>query len=181
MNVKKYILEQKSNRELEEYIQSESRFTPQAINYAFEILKSRGKEFSEEEIEIINSQINQTIERDTIVLHPNEIKSSNLILISAGFGFLYMFFSPKVFTSFSTILTGIITIGIIIAIGIGIRNGIQWIKYVIATLLVLGLFSLPITIIQTINSNLIAGIINITQSALQIIAVILLFISREEK
>ena len=181
MNVKKSVLEQKSNRELEEYIQSESRFTPKAINYAFEILKSRGKEFSEEEIEIINSQINQTIKRDTIVLHPNEIKSSNLILISAGLGFLYMFLLPKVFTSFSTILTGIISIAIIIAIGIGIRNGIQWIKYVIATLIVLGLFSLRSTIIQTFNSNLIAGIINITQTALQIIAVILLFISREEK
>ncbi|HEX8017626.1 MAG TPA: hypothetical protein VF465_20535 [Flavobacterium sp.] len=180
MNVKKSVLEKKSNRELEEYIQSESRFTPQAINYAFEILKSRGKEFSEEEIEIINSQINRTIECDTIVLHPNEIKSSNLILISAGLGFLYMFLSPKVFTSFSTILTGIITIVIIIAIGIGIRNGIQWIKYVMATLVVLGFSSFPI-IVQIINSNLIAGIVNITQSVLQIIAVILLFISREEK
>lgn len=179
MNVQKSVLEQKTDRELEEYIQSESRFTPQAINYAFEILKSRGKKFSEKEVEIIYSLINQTIERK-IVVHPNEIKSSNLILISAGLGILNMFFSPEVFTSFSLILIGIITIGIIIAIGIGIRNGIQWIKYVILGLVILGLFSFPI-IIQTIKSNFIAGIVNIIQSLLQIIAVFLLFIPRKEK
>ena len=179
MNVKKSVLEQKSDHELEEYIQSESRFTPQAINYAFEILKSRGKEFSEEQVEIINSQINQTFE-SRIIVHPNEIKSSNLILISAGLGLLNMFISPEVFTSFSLILIGLITIGIISAIGIGIRNGIHWIKYVILVLVVLGLFSFPI-FIQTMYSNLIAGIVNIIQSLLQIIAVVLLFIPRKEK
>ncbi len=56
MNIQKSVLEQKTDRELEEYIQSESRFTPQAINYAFEILKSRGKKFSEKEFVLYDGQ-----------------------------------------------------------------------------------------------------------------------------
>lgn len=179
MAVKKNVLEQKSDNELEGYIKSGSRFTPQAIKYAFEILKFRGREFSEEEIEIINSQINSKIEIE-IVIHPNEKISSNLILISAALGILNMFFSPEIFTSFSIILIGIIIVGIMILIGIGIRNGIQWIKYVILGLVILGLFSFP-TLIQTIKSNLIVGIVNIIQWLLQIIAVSILFIPRKEK
>lgn len=43
MNTKKNVLEKLSDHELEQYIKPESRFVPQAILYAYEILQSRGR------------------------------------------------------------------------------------------------------------------------------------------
>jgi hypothetical protein len=49
MTVKKNILEDKKNNELYFYIQPESRFVAQAVQYSFDILKERGETFSDEE------------------------------------------------------------------------------------------------------------------------------------
>ncbi|MGJ1318903.1 hypothetical protein ACR776_10080 [Sphingobacterium spiritivorum] len=57
--VNKKISEQKSNAELEEYIRPGSRYVAQAIKYAFEILQSRGREFSEEEKQEITKQLQE--------------------------------------------------------------------------------------------------------------------------
>ncbi|RTZ49636.1 hypothetical protein EJ377_04425 [Chryseobacterium arthrosphaerae] len=46
-----------SDHELEQYIKPESRFVPQAILYAYEILQSRGRKFTHHEQEHINSII----------------------------------------------------------------------------------------------------------------------------
>lgn len=56
--VKRKVLEKLSNIELEKYIKTESRFVADAIEIAYEILKSRGRTFTE----IENEQIQNLIE-----------------------------------------------------------------------------------------------------------------------
>ena len=43
--VKRKVLEKLSDIELEKYIKPESRFVPEAIEFAFDILKQRGRIF----------------------------------------------------------------------------------------------------------------------------------------
>ena len=47
--VKRKVLEKLSDIELEKYIKPESRFVPEAIEFAFDILKQRGRIFTESE------------------------------------------------------------------------------------------------------------------------------------
>lgn len=51
------MIEKLSDNELEKYIRPESRFVPEAIQYAFDILKERGRIFSENESEQIQNLI----------------------------------------------------------------------------------------------------------------------------
>ena len=55
--VSRKVIEKLSDYELEKYIKPESRFVPESIQYAFDILKERGRKFSETESEQIQSLI----------------------------------------------------------------------------------------------------------------------------
>lgn len=55
--VKRKVLEKLSDIELEKYIKPESRFVPEAIEFAFDILKQRGRIFTETEIGQIQNLI----------------------------------------------------------------------------------------------------------------------------
>ncbi len=55
--VSRKVIEKLSDNELEKYIRPESRFVPEAIQYAFDILKERGRIFSENESEQIQNLI----------------------------------------------------------------------------------------------------------------------------
>jgi hypothetical protein len=57
--INKKIIEKLSDRELENYIKPDSRFMGMAISYAYEILQSRGKTFSEDEKLRIEQMISQ--------------------------------------------------------------------------------------------------------------------------
>lgn len=48
MDTKKNVLEKMSSQELEKYINPNSKFVPQAVQYAYEILQSRGRKFTDE-------------------------------------------------------------------------------------------------------------------------------------
>lgn len=65
MAVKKSVLEKMSDFELEKYIKPETTFVPEATKIAFEILKKRGRQFSDEEIDSINLLINKKEEKNT--------------------------------------------------------------------------------------------------------------------
>lgn len=62
--VQRKVLEKLSDSELEKYVKAESRFVPEAIQYAFDILKERGKIFSENETEQIQSLIKSKFENE---------------------------------------------------------------------------------------------------------------------
>lgn len=57
--VNKKILEKLSDPELESYVKPDSRYVPDAIQYAFDILKNRGRIFKDEEITRINEMISK--------------------------------------------------------------------------------------------------------------------------
>ena len=55
--VSRKVIEKLSDDELEKYIKPESRFVPESIQYAYDILKERGRKFTEIESEEINNLI----------------------------------------------------------------------------------------------------------------------------
>lgn len=174
MTVKKSVLETKPDRELEEYIKEGNRFVPEANILAFEILKSRGREFNELEVQRILSLISEKNKVKEVIIHPNHKKSANVIYLSAGLGIINVILSPVILNNSYQIIGAIFTLGIIIGIGYLVSQGNDWIKYVLLVLMILGLIGIPFIIINILN-NPIVGIINIIQTALQIYAIILLF------
>jgi len=175
MSVKKSVLEQKTSIQLEEYIKPESRFVPQAVKFAFEILKSRGRDFSEDETEIINSLINKKEEKVKIVIHENNIKSSNLMFLSAFLGLLNFLLSGDAMIK-AGIRSAIFSLIFIIFLSVLIRKGYNTLKYILLGLLLLGsIFSIPY-MIYDLNNFPINGIISVCQYIVQIASVILLFL-----
>lgn len=103
--VKKKELEKLSDHALEKYILPQSRFVSEAIEYAFEILKERGRTFTETESEQILNLIHskQIIETESDLLKRNgfdknitenktavELYTNNLIFIfSIVFGVIF--------------------------------------------------------------------------------------------
>jgi hypothetical protein len=171
MNVKRSVIEQKSNEELEKYILPDSRFVPEAIQYAYEILELRGRVFSAEEIEIINAL---TKEEEQLPVHKNYIKSSNFFLASIPLGIINMLLMPEFFNSGSDIFSGIITLLFLLGIGIFIRKGFDWMKYVLLVIMLIGFFGYP-AMLQLLLHYPVVGGISLLQTALQIISLCLLF------
>jgi hypothetical protein len=78
--VNKKNIEKLSDKELENYIKQESRFTSLAIKYAYEILKERGRIFSEIESESIQKLIESKSESENkIATNKNNGWDKNLI------------------------------------------------------------------------------------------------------
>lgn len=183
MSVKKSVLEQKSDKQLEEYIKPESRFVPQAIKFAYEILKARGRDFSEEETGIITSLITKKEEKEKekkpLVIHENHIQSSNLMYLSAVLGLINFFLSGEaaIKNDFKSALFGIL---FVVFLGALIRRGYNGVKYVLVVSLLLGsIVSLPYLIYDLKNFPL-NGIIDLCNYIAQIAATILLFLIPKE-
>ncbi|MCT3945051.1 hypothetical protein HZQ28_10045 [Elizabethkingia anophelis] len=70
--VKKSTLEKFSDQELKKYIAPESRFTPEAVQMALEILKERGNQFSDQESVSIQKMIQE--KKDAEIAKINEDK-----------------------------------------------------------------------------------------------------------
>lgn len=174
MSVKKSVLETKSDRELEEYIKEGNRFIPEANILAFEILKSRGREFTDLETQRIMFLISEKNKVKETIIHPNHKKAANVIYLSAGLGIINAIFSSEIFNNSFAIIVAVLTLGIIIGIGYLVSKGYDWIKYFLLAIMIFGLIGVPIIIMNILN-NPIVGIINIVQTALQIYAIVLLF------
>ena len=155
MNVNKKVLEKMSNPELEKYIKADSQFQSQAVFYAFDILKSRGREFTEAETEKVNSLQIKKIKDEEIIVHPNHIKSSDLLYSSAGLGALNILLSVDILNSFTAIVTAITTLGFLFLLGYLARQGYDWFKYVLLVMFILGIFGIP-QLVQNIMINPIA-------------------------
>ncbi len=174
MSVKKSVLEAKTDKELEEYIKEGNRFVPEANILAFEILKSRGREFTELETQRIMSLVSEKNKENEKIIHPNHKRAANLIYLSAGLGVINVILSPAIFNNSFGIIIAILTLGMLIGLGYLVSRGDDWIKYVLLVFMILGLIGIP-GIIMNILLSPIVGIINIVQTALQIYAIVLLF------
>lgn len=107
-------------------------------------------------------------------IHPYYIKSSNLIFGTFGLGLINFFFSSDLLNNGQNIAIAIFTLIIIAGVGFLVRQGKAWVKYLLLAFTVIGLIGIP-TIINNITQTLVVGLINIAQTIMQILAMVLLF------
>ncbi len=107
-------------------------------------------------------------------IHPNYIKSSNLIFVTVGLGLINFFFSSDLLNTGQNIAIAILTLIIIAGIGLLVRQGKAWVKYLLLVLTILGLIGIP-SIINNIALRPVVGFVNIAQTIMQIWAIVLLF------
>ncbi|MBP2616330.1 hypothetical protein [Chryseobacterium jejuense] len=172
MDTKKNVLEKMSDLELEQYIKPDSKFVPQAIQYAYEILQSRGRTFTNEEQDRINSLVSTVGDSDTII-HPNHTKASNLIYLSGAIGIVGLIWTSEQLNSGLAIFISVAVISFIFGTGYMIGKGNAVAKYLFIFLFVIGILGIPI-IITHLSTDPILAIINILQLILQTWAVVLL-------
>lgn len=108
-------------------------------------------------------------------LHSNFIKSSNLIFATVVLGIINFFFSSDTLSSGTNIAVAIITLSMILGLGILVRQGYNWMKYLLLVLTILGLFGIS-TILTDLTQNPIVGIVSIVQTVLEIWATVILFL-----
>jgi hypothetical protein len=107
--------------------------------------------------------------------HRNYLISSNLIFASAVLGIISFFLIYLLANDSKNIMNGIFSILFIVGLGLLVRIGKKWVKFLLLALTIFGLF-LMTSIADTLAHNLYGGIIAILQTVLQIVAVILLFL-----
>ncbi|OPB86019.1 hypothetical protein [Elizabethkingia ursingii] len=185
MSVNRSVLEKKTDKELEQYIKPDSRFVPEAVEHAFEILKSRGKEFTEEENQRIDLLRAEKNKKEEINISPNYIRASNIIYISAALGIINILLINNyvAIDSIYIIFPAICSITFVFGLGYLARIGTNWVKYILLINCALTpvLSYIRILIFLT-NINPLLGCIIIIQTVLQIWALILLFkISQTKK
>lgn len=174
MSVNKRLLEQKSNHQLEKYIEVGNRYVPEANLHAYEILKTRGREFTDEEKERITSSNKKNIKKLDVVIHPNYKKSADLVYLSGALGIINLILSYQNFDSGMKIFTAISSLAFVFGIGYLISKGNNSMKYVCLVILILGVLTFPFLLSNLINQPLV-GLINIIQTILQIWSLVLLF------
>jgi hypothetical protein len=102
----------------------------------------------------------------------NYIKASNLIFLTAGLVLVSLFILSDDYPFGMNIYAVLIDVFFFGGMGILVRRGVKWIKYVLLLLIIIILFGVP----STIKSNtLFAILILFIQTFTQIWAVILLF------
>ena len=170
MRVNKNLLLQKSNEELEKYLLPNKGYVPDAIEYATEILKSRGYEFSEEQSSYIQNALTP---KEKKPVNSDYILASNLIFISAGLGGANFLNLAATVSDFS-IFTGLFSLLIIAGIGVLARAGTIWLKYVLLVFILVGLLALPL-MSPFYLANPMIGAINFIQTILQALSVFFLF------
>ncbi|MGG5208497.1 hypothetical protein ACQWU4_06080 [Chryseobacterium sp. MIQD13] len=174
MSANKNALEKMSDRELEQYIKPESRFIPEAIKYASEILESRGRIFTPEEKERIHSTVSTIQKHNELIIHPNHIKAANLMYLSGALSIGNMIWIYESLNSPLSTTVAAATLAFIFGMGYLAGKGTEWVKYVLLITFLIGLTGLQ-SLYFNLLSDPVLGILNIIQTILQIWALVLLF------
>ncbi len=107
-------------------------------------------------------------------VHENFIKSSNLIFITFGLGLINLFMTRSELITGTHKAIAITTMLFILGLGYLVRQGFDWVKYLLLVLTILGLISIPVTLMN-LGQRPIIGLINVVQTVLQVWAMIILF------
>ena len=107
-------------------------------------------------------------------LHSNYIKSSNLIFATVGLAIINFFFLGDTLSNEANIVTGIFTLLFICGLGMLVRQGYAWVKYLLLVLTTLSLILFAF-ISSNPTQNFVVTIVSIAQTVLQVWATILLF------
>ena len=179
MAVKKSVLEKMSDAELEKYIKPETTFVPEATKIAFEILKKRGHQFSEKEIDSINLLINKREEKKIRPIHENHIKSSNFIFISIAIGAINLLLAMKYAETKTEFISSIIAFIFVAILGYLVRKGYN-LKVFLLVIFSIGLLGSIPTLISNLTYFPLNGILSLSQTILQLWAIIFLFMIPKE-
>ena len=174
MSVNKRLLEEKSNHELEKYIEVGNRYVLEANLHAYDILKSRGREFTDEENERITSLMTKNDKKFENIIHSNHKKSADLLYLSGVLGIISLILSYETFDNGKKIFIAFISLAFVFGVGYLVSKGTTWIKNFLLVILILGLLGFPFVILNLKNQPVL-GIINIVQTILQIWSLVLLF------
>ena len=109
-------------------------------------------------------------------VHENFIKSSNLIFISAALGLINLFLTKGELGSTKLIVSAILTLLFVGGLGYIVRQGFEWIKYLLLVLMIFGLIGIVGIIIMNLEKQPLTTTVNIIQTILQTWATVLLFI-----
>ena len=107
-------------------------------------------------------------------IHPNYIKASNITLVSILIGLVNLFLIRDKLINTQAIGSVIFTFIVLLLLAFLIRHGYAWMKYVLLIFTLLGAFAIPIYISDLLNNTLL-GILETTQTILQIWVVVILF------
>ncbi len=107
-------------------------------------------------------------------VHGNFIKSSNFIFITFGLGLVNLFMTRDELVTGTHKAIAITTMLFILGLGYLVRQGFDWVKYLLLVLTILGLISIPVTLMN-LGQRPIVGLINVAQTVLQVWAMIILF------
>lgn len=154
MNVKKSVLEKKSNDELFKYLNPENRFVSEAISLSFEILISRGVIFTDDEILSIDNliQTRKKKEKASETQPWDQYSEENADLITL--------YSEKTIWLFSTIF-GVIFGAVLLSINLYRLNkkteiiavSLFGILFPIIQFYFLEYFTIELTLLNTLISN----------------------------
>ena len=174
MMVDKKILEHKENQELELYLLPDSRYVSRSVQYAFDILRSRGRAFSSNEEHSIRQLIVDKQEEEEIRIHPYHVKAGYMVYLSGAIGlgvFIWKFdqLPNPLFNIFP-----LVVICITFAMGYLIKLGTDWLKYVLLLFVVIGTLTMPIFLMNILEDPILV-VANAIQGILQIGAVVLMF------
>jgi len=107
-------------------------------------------------------------------IHSNFIKSSNLIFAVIGVGILNFFFSGNTLSNAANITTEVVTLIMIGGLGLLVRQGYNWMKYILLVLTILGLVGIS-AILSDLAQNPVVGFESIAETILEVWATVLLF------
>ena len=173
MEVNRKILEKKSDVDLEKYLVPESRYVATAMRYAYEILKERGKVFSEDEEKRVLSMIENLEEKEAYYIHPDYKEAAMYFCIPGVIGIILLFVRPEGYAADNYMLD-ILSIAVQLILAWFTSRGFHFMKYIWIILLITSIPSLIFGINQ-INFNLIHIVILLGQIAIQVWAIIILF------
>jgi hypothetical protein len=174
MSVKKALLANKTDKELEAYLKEGNGYVVEAIEYAFEILKARGRIFSEEEIERIDLLIAKEMKTEQTIIHPNHTKAARLLYLSAVLYVPTMILNADRLDNVFGIIVSVVTLMLITAIGYAASRGSNNIKFLLLVILIVGLGAVPSMLFRLFVEPFI-GIIEIAGAVLQFYALVLWF------
>ena len=175
MSVDKKILQQKTNQELELYLEPNTKFVSRSIEYAFDILKSRGRQFTTQDEQNFAQLLESKKREEEIFIHPNHIKAGYLVYLSGAIGLAIFIWKFDQLPHPAYNIFPFVILCLIFAMGYLIKRGTDWLKYVLLLFVFVGTMAIPMTVMNLVKDPILA-VANIVQGLLQIAAVILMFL-----
>lgn len=174
MYVDRKILEQKDDKELELYISPNDRYVSKSIEYAFNILKNRGRFFTLQEQEQIEHLIEDKKKSEEIHIHPNHVKAGNLVYLSGAIGIGIFIWKFDQLANPMLNVFPFLALCIIFAMGYFMKRGVDWLRFILLGFVIVGTLAMPIVLMNILNDPILA-FANAVQGILQIWALVFMY------